>query len=213
MKQLIFPSLMSRSQEELDADLKKLKKIVKIVHLDVVDGLFAPNHSLDFGFKLPSGFKYNMHLMVKKPEVWIKKHWKQMDLFIPQLEEIKDVPAYIRWMRKGKKKVGFALKPETSVSEIKPYLKDCDYVLVLTVHPGFYGSKFLPSALKKIILLKKINPKVEVIVDGGMCPERVGLAVKAGADYFVSGSYTTKADKPKERIKELMKVITKNKKR
>jgi len=213
MKQLIFPSLMSKSQEELDRDLKRLKGIVKEVHLDVVDGLFAPNDSLDFNFKLPKGFKYNVHLMVKRPEIWIKKRWKEIDLFIPQIEEVNDIPAYIAWMKKSKKKVGFALKPETSVSKIKPYLKEVDYVLVLTVHPGFYGSKFIPSVLKKIPLLKKINPKVKVMVDGGMCPEKISLAVKFGADYFVSGSYTTKAEDPHKSIQNLMKVITKNKKR
>ncbi len=198
---------MSKSQEELEADLKKLKGVVKEIHLDVVDGLFAPNDALDFNFKLPAGFKYNMHLMVKKPEIWIKKRWKESDLFIPQLEEIKDVLAYIKWMRKGGKKVAFALKPETSVSKIKPYLMDCDYVLVLTVHPGFYGSKFLPSALKKINLIKKVNPKIKVIVDGGMKPETIGLAARAGADLFVSGNFVTKAEKPKERIKELLRSL------
>jgi len=213
MKQLIFPSVMSKTQEELEADLKKLKKVVKIVHLDVVDGIFAPNDSLDFNFKLPRSFHYNAHLMVKKPEIWIKKRWKEMDLFIPQFEEIKNVSAYIKWMKKGKKKVAFALKPETPVEKIIPYLKQCDYILILTVHPGFYGSKFLSSPLKKIPLIKKYNPSVRVVVDGGMCPERIGLAVQAGADYFISGSYTTKAEHPRERISKLMMVIKKNKKR
>ncbi|MFH0701238.1 MAG: hypothetical protein V2A62_02255 [Candidatus Woesearchaeota archaeon] len=209
MTQLILPSIMSKSQEELEADLRRLRGVVKEIHLDVVDGLFAPNDSLDFNFKLPAGFKYNMHLMVKKPEIWIKKRWKESDLFIPQLEEIKDVLAYIKWMRKGKKKVAFALKPETLVSKIKPFLKDCDYVLILTVHPGFYGSKFIPSILKKIPLIKKVNPKIKVIVDGGMCPSNIGLAAKAGADLFVSGSYTTKAERLKERVKELLRSLRK----
>jgi ribulose-phosphate 3-epimerase len=204
---------MSKNQVELETDLKKLKGLVKEVHLDVVDGVFAPNNSLDFNFKLPKGFKYNMHLMVKDPEIWIKKRWKEIELFIPQLEEVKDIPKYIQWMKKSKKKVAFALKPETSVREIKPYLKDVDYVLILTVHPGFYGSKFIPSTLKKISLIKKANQKLKVIVDGGMCPEKIGLAAKAGADYFVSGSYTTKAGKPRESIRKLMLAIRKNKKR
>ena len=97
-----------------------------------------------------------------------------------------------------------ALKPETKVKEVKDFLKDVDYVLILTVHPGFYGAKFLSAPLKKIKQIKKINPKIKIIVDGGMDPKTIKKAVKAGADLFVSGSYVTKAENPKERIKILL---------
>lgn len=207
MTQLIYPSLMSKNQKELDSDLKHLKNTVKTFHLDIVDGKFAPNHSLNFNFKLSPKFKYEAHLMVKKPELWIKKHWKRIELFIPQFEELKDPLRFIHWMKQTKRKVAFAIKPETKVTKIKSYLKETDLVLVLTVHPGFYGSKFLPDCLKKIKEIKKINPKIKVMVDGGMNPNTIKPARKAGADYFVSGSYVTKADKPKDRIKNLEKSI------
>ena len=91
--------------------------------------------------------------------------------------------------------------------EIKDYLVDLDYVLVLTVHPGFYGSKFLSAPLKKIKQIKKINPKVKVIVDGGISPKTIKKAAKAGADYFVSGSYTTKSEFPRKSIRNLLATI------
>ncbi len=207
MAQLIFPSIVAKSQKELDDDFTHLKGIVKELHLDVVDGKFAPNHSLDFKFKLSSKFKYNAHLMIKHPEAWIKQHWQKIELFIPQFEELKDFKRYYHWMRQTNRKVAVAIKPETKVSKLKPVLNDVDFVLVLTVHPGFYGSRFLPEQLKKVTQIKKLAPKIKVIVDGGMAPDTIKLAVKAGADLFVSGSYTTKAEKPKERIKSLMKAI------
>lgn len=209
MNQIIFPSLMSKNQEELNQDFKRLKGVAKTLHLDIVDGIFAPNHALDFKFKLSSNFKYNLHLMVKKPEIWIKKYLLVGELFFPQIEELKDFSKYVKWMKKEHKKVGFAVLPETYVSRIKPFILQTDVVLILTVHPGFYGAKYLPLPLKKIAQIKRINPKVKVIVDGGMNPQRIGLAARAGADYFVSGSYTTKADKPKEAIKQLIKSIKK----
>ncbi|MFA6461218.1 MAG: hypothetical protein WCV90_03040 [Candidatus Woesearchaeota archaeon] len=207
MNQIIFPSLMSKNQEELDQDLNRLKGAVKILHLDIVDGIFAPNHALDFKFKLSSKFKYHLHLMVKKPEIWIKKYLSRGELFFPQIEELKDFSKYAAWMKKEHKKVGFAVLPETPISKINSFLSQTDVVLILTVHPGFYGSKYLPGQLKKIVQIKKINPQIKVIVDGGMNPQRIGLTAKAGADYFVSGSYTTKADKPKEAIKRLIKAV------
>lgn len=197
---------MAKSQKELDLNLKKLKSI-KELHLDIVDGKFAPNHSLDFDFRLSKNFRYNAHLMVKHPEIWIKKHWKQIQIFIPQFEEVKDPERYIHWMKHTKRKVAFALKPETKVNKIKPYLKEIDLILILTVHPGFYGSKYLPNNLKKIKEIKKFNPKIKIMVDGGICPETIKEAKKAGADLFVSGSYTTNADNPRKAIKSLINAI------
>lgn len=205
--QIIFPSIMSKNQKELDADLNHLKNTVKVLHLDIVDGKFAPNHSLDFDFKLDHTFKYQAHLMVKHPEHWIKKHWKRVELFIPQFEELKDPLRFVHWMNQTDRKVAFAIKPETKVARIRSYLKETDLVLVLTVRPGFYGSKFIPDCLTKIKEIKKIHPKIKVLVDGGMNPETIKSARKSGADYFVSGSYTTRSNNPKKAIKNLVMAI------
>lgn len=200
---------MAKDQAELDADFRKLEGLVKQLHLDVVDGKFAPSEALNFDFKLSNKFTYNIHLMVKDPEKWIDKYLKQIDLFIPQVEEITDINGYILRMKRKGKKIGFALKPETNMGVLQPYLKDIDCVLILTVKPGYYGSKFQPKNLEKIGQIKEVNPQIEIIVDGGMSPETIGQAAKAGADYFVSGSYVTKADNPKQRIKNLMAAIQK----
>ncbi|MFH1683240.1 MAG: ribulose-phosphate 3-epimerase [Candidatus Woesearchaeota archaeon] len=207
MRQKILPSLMPKSQKELNQDFKKLKGIAKILHLDVADGKFVPNKTFQFPFRLSKEFQYNAHLMVKNPELWIKKNLRKIDIFIPQIEEIKDVHNYVSWMKSNKKKIAFALKPETKVSLIKPYLNKIDYVLILTVHPGFYGAKFLKAPLRKIKQIKTINPKIKIIVDGGMHPSTINLAAQAGADLFVSGSYTTKSDNPKRAIKSLLAAI------
>ena len=194
---------MAKNQAELNADLKRLTDVVRELHLDVVDGKFANNKTLQFPFRLSKKFKYQAHLMIKQPEKWIKKNLHRIDLFIPHIEEIKDVGDYILWMKKEKKKIAFALLPETKVLSIKKHLDKINIILVLTVHPGFYGSKFLKEKLKKIKQIKKINPKIKIIVDGGMHPATIDAAFKSGADWFVSGSYTTKAENPRERIRML----------
>ncbi len=204
MRQNVFPSIMAKSQRELDDMLKNLVGVAKYLHLDVADGKFVPNTSLWFPFRLNSKFKYVAHLMVKEPEKWITKYGKRMEFCIVQAETV-DILNYITKTKQQKKKVAFALNPETKVSSLKKYLKDIDYVLILTVHPGFYGGKYLKYPLKKIKEIKNINPKVKVIVDGGMNPTTVKDAVRAGADYIVVGSYLAKADDVKKRMKVLEK--------
>ncbi|HHE76893.1 MAG TPA: hypothetical protein ENL27_02850, partial [Candidatus Parcubacteria bacterium] len=184
-----------------------LKGLVKTLHLDVVDGKFAPNKTFQFSFKLSHNFTYHAHLMIKRPEKWIHKNFKRIELFIPQFEEIRNHLEYISWMKNKKRKVAFALLPETKIQQIKPFLSQINYLLILTVHPGFYGGKYLKSELKKIPRIKKINPRIKIIVDGGMNPQTIKQAKKAGADFFVSGSYTTKALYPQQRIKKLLKAL------
>ena len=198
--QKVFPSVMVKSQRELDAMLKNLNGVAKYLHLDVADGKFVPNTSLWFQFQLSSKFKYVAHLMAKDPEKWITKYGKRMECCIVQAETV-NVADYIKKTKQQKQKIAFALNPETKVSSLKKYLKDIDYVLILTVHPGFYGGNYLKYPLKKIKEIKTMNPKVKVIVDGGMNLKTVKDAARAGADYVVSGSFITKAEKPKERMK------------
>ncbi len=205
-QQKVFPSIMAKSQKELDHLLKNVHGVAKYLHLDVADGKFVHNTSLWFPFKLSKKFKYIAHLMVAEPNNWIRKHGKKVEFCIVQAEAVK-IPSYIKKTKLLKKKVAFALKPETRVGKIKNYLKEIDYVLILTVHPGFYGAKYLQYPLKKIAAIKKINPKIKIIVDGGMNPNRVKEVVKAGADYIVSGSFITKAEKPKERMRMLEKNV------
>ncbi len=202
MKQIILPSVMAKDQTELDALLNKLTGVAKILQLDVVDGKFAPNLSLDFNFKLSKNFKYYVHLLVKDPLKYVKKH-PEIELFFSPFESFKDPAKYIKEMKLRKKKIGFSINPETSVSKIKNFLPFADYVIVLTVHPGFYGGKFLPAILKKITAIKRINHKIKIIVDGGIDLSNIKAAKKAGADYLVSGHFVTQAPDPKKALKEL----------
>ena len=84
-------------------------------------------------------------------------------------------------------------------------IKDIDYILILTVHPGFYGAKYLRGPLRKIKQIKKMNSKIKIIVDGGMKPSTIRDA--RGADFFVSGSFISKAENPKKAVRELEKRI------
>lgn len=202
---------MAKSQNELDDDLKNLNKVIRVLHVDVVDGKFVNNKTFDFDFILSKDYVYRFHLMVKEPIKWIKNNKildrDNIELIIPHFEELDDIETYISLMRKNEKKISMAILPETEINSIEKYLKELDYLLILTVQPGFYGSKFLESNLNKVKQAKKINPNLQVIIDGGMNPETIKLAALSGADNFISGSYVTKADNPKQRIKTLLQSI------
>jgi len=205
--QNVFPAIIAKNQKEFNSVIKKLEGISRIIHLDFMDGKFVDNKSLNFNIRLKGGCYYHAHLMVDNPKKYIEKYKKQVELFLNHWESIKNKQKYIDWLRKNNLLVGFAIKPETKVSELKPFLINIDFVLILTVHPGKYGAKFLKSSLNKVKKIKKINSKIKIIVDGGMNPEKVKLASDHGVDFFVSGSYVTKSDDPKRRIKMLEKSI------
>lgn len=198
---------MAKDARELRHRFRKLHGVAKTLHLDIVDGKFAPNHSLDFPLKLPREFRYQAHLMVRDPLPWIRKNLNRIGLFIPHFESLQEPAQYIAWMKQRKKKVAFAILPETKVTSLKKHLMNIDIILILTVHPGFYGGKYLKSELRKIEQIKRMNPKVRVIVDGGMNPKTIRQARKAGADFFVSGSYVNGAENPRKALRQLQNII------
>ncbi len=198
---------MGHSQKEANKILKKLQGVASTLHLDIADGQFVPNKSLWFPLKFSRKFKYNAHLMIKNPLGWIKKYGHKVDICIVHPESLDNIEKYIRGTKKKKKKVAFALKPETKIDLIHLYLHDIDIVLVLSVHPGFYGARFLWGPLRKVRKLRKLHPKLKILVDGHMNPRTIKKAKKAGADWFVVGSFIQKADNPKKAMKELRKAL------
>lgn len=202
----IIPSLIATSQKELDLRFNKVKKHFKIFHLDIMDGKFVKNKSLMFPWVLPKRKKYIAHLMVKNPKKWIKESHKKSNLIIFHIESIKskaEIKETIKLIKSKRKKAGIAINPKTKVKKIIPYLNIIDMVLVLTVNPGKYGSKFLPNTLKKVKEIKKLKPKLDIELDGGINEKTIGLAYNSGANSFVSGSYLQKSKDVRKAIGKL----------
>lgn len=205
---MIIPALITNSQKELDDMIGKVKKYVDRVQLDLMDGKFVPAISLMFDLKLKKKVKYEAHLMIENSEEWIKKNIKKADIFLPHFETVKNPNDIIIFVKKKNKKIGFAVNPKTPISAIAPYLDVLDMVLIMTVDPGFYGSKFIPGTLPKIKQLRLLKPNLDIEVDGGIAPGTIKLVKEAGANIFVSGSFIMKSDNPKQAIDKL-KELTK----
>ena len=103
--------------------------------------------------------------------------------------------------------MGLALNPETSLDIIKPYLKQLDAVLILTVHPGQYGANFLLETLDKVKELRK-HYKGDIEVDGGQVPDIAQISIESGANVIASGSFIQNNQDKKEAIKQLKEVCS-----
>ena len=213
MKQII-PSLIATSQEELCKRFDKVKNYFGTFHLDIMDGKFVKNKSLFFYFALPKKrFAYEVHLMINNPQGWIKKNWGKSNLIIFHIESLrneKEIKEVIKLIKSKRKKVGIAINPKTKGEKIIPYLNLIDRVLIMTVTPGKYGSKFLPDTLKKIKEIKKLKPKLEISVDGGINYKTIIFTKKFGVNKFTIGSYLQKSENIKKDIKRLKEKLREN---
>ncbi len=204
MKKVIIPAIIAKTQKELEDILSRIKDSARRLQLDIMDNKFVPNTSLDFDFELPQGkYEFEAHLMIENPEEWIDRNWKKVETIIAHFETLENPGRIVENVRRKGKKIAFALNPDTGVNQIKEYLTSLDQVLVMTVHPGFYGGKFLPEALEKIRRLRELKPDLDIEVDGGINDGTISAVNEAGANLFVSGSYLVGSGNVEERIKIL----------
>jgi ribulose-phosphate 3-epimerase len=200
----IIPAIIAKNQKDLDEKLSKVKNYVDTVQLDVMDNVFVPNKSLFFDIDLKdANISYEAHLMVQKPESWIKKYSEKVDTILIHYESSYNQNRIIKMLKKNQKRIGFVLNPETPLKKINDFLDDIDQVLIMTVNPGFYGSKFLPEMKEKISQLRAIKNDMDIEVDGGITDKTIQLVNNAGANLFVSGSYIVKSDNIERAIKSL----------
>jgi ribulose-phosphate 3-epimerase len=167
------------------------------VHLDVMDGHFVPN--LTFGAKLVADLHratrlpLDVHLMIERPDDWVDRYVDAGAAYVVvHVEAARAVSATLSRIRARGAKAGITLNPETPVDAILPYLAEIDLALVMGVHPGFGGQKFIEGALGKLQRLRKeIDAQrlaVELEVDGGVKLDNVRRVVEAGASVVVAGS-------------------------
>tara|TARA_Y100000034_G_C6849699_1_gene385337 strand:- start:98 stop:733 length:636 start_codon:yes stop_codon:yes gene_type:complete len=205
MVKTIIPSIIASSQKQIDEIFEKVKS-ASMIHLDIMDGKFVGKQSLNFPFKLPREKRdYQAHLMVKNPLAWINKNAHKVDTIIFHVEsynKFSKIQETIDLIKKHKKKVGIAINPFTPVKTLEHLARQINLVLIMTVIPGRYGARFIPSALKKANKIRNFNSKIKIIIDGGMSDKTIERAKKYG-DAFISGSFVQNSDHPKNTIKIL----------
>lgn len=207
-EKIIIPAIIAKTQNELDSAIRKVVDFSEILQLDIMDGKFVPNSSIDFDFDLPStGCTYEAHLMIANPVEWIDKNWSKTETILVHFESCKNPEIVIEEVKDIGRRVGLVLNPETPARVLSRYIKEIDQVLVMTVNPGFYGSPFLPETLNKVREIRKMRPDLDIEVDGGINAETIKKADLAGANMFVSGSYIMNSENPKKAIETLKKQV------
>ena len=217
---MIAPSL-------LGADFSNLQKEVELcneskaewLHLDIMDQQFVPNLSFGPGLvksiRNHSNLFFDVHLMVSNPFdmllPFIDAGANGISFHIEATESRFTFPPkiLINTIKKNNLKCGLALKPKTPFSILKKYLEFIDYIVVMSVEPGFGGQSFIPSTIEKIseineyLIEQKIRDKIMIQVDGGIKLENYKDVVSAGADILVVGSQVFQSQSPIETINSM----------
>lgn len=210
---------MKLSLSVLNADFSCLLQTIEhiadladFIHFDVMDGHFVPN--LTFGPVLVNSLREKLtlpcdiHLMVDQPAFYVPRFSVRPQDVVTFHVEASDPPhVAIEAVKKLGCRVGISLRPRTPLSVIAPYLEQVDWVLVMSVEPGFGGQSFLPESLKRISDLRRLigDRSITIAVDGGIGPENIREVVEAGAEVIVAGAAIFREPNPREAARTLWK--------
>ena len=204
MNYVLSPSILAADFKVLGQEMKKTEENgAAYIHFDVMDGMFVP--SISFGMPVLASIHdateqfMDAHLMVQEPIRYVEAFQKAVaDCVTVHLEACEDVKTTLDKIHACGMKAGLAVNPETDVKELVPYLEDVEMILIMSVHPGFGGQKFIPESLDKIrevrAMLNEKNLETDIQVDGGIYVENVREVLDAGANVIVAGSAVFRGD-------------------
>lgn len=214
MKLKIAPSLLSANLLNLEREIKNIEKAgADMLHLDIMDGHFVPN--LTFGPELvkqirkTTNLPLDVHLMITNPALFIPKFIESgADYISFHIETDSEYKKLLKKIKESNVKAGIAMNPETPIDTVGKILDYIDYVLMMTVHPGFGGQEFIADCIPKIQELHKIagKRKIEIEVDGGINYQTAKLVKEAGANIIVAGSFIFTSKNYKKVIEGLRNV-------
>jgi ribulose-phosphate 3-epimerase len=206
----VVPAILTDDPVALERMLRQAESFTDYVQIDIMDGRFVPSRSVTWEqvAGLPGRLKWEAHLMVMQPEEYIESFKQAGTCRIVFHHEATASPhKVISWLRNLGLEAGLAINPETSVSAIAPYVNEVDSVLLLTVTPGFYGSKFIPKVMDKVAELRSIRPGIEIGIDGGIKESNIREIASTGVDYVCVGSAVFLQPDPAESYRRLQSLV------
>ena len=201
----IAPSILSADFLHLEKDVETVNRYADILHFDVMDGVFVPN--ISFGFPVIEAVArkaekpMDVHLMIVEPEKYAERFAKAGAAMISfHLNATSDPLALLRKIRSLGVKAGLVINPDIPVESLYPYIKESDFILLMSVFAGFGGQKFIEDTYGRIRTLRAEMQRqghlIPIEVDGGVSASNAAALAEAGAEILVAGSAVFKAEHP-----------------
>ena len=213
MKVEIAPSILAANFACLGDEIRAVEQGgATLLHVDVMDGHFVPNLTIGVpvvrSLRKATRLTLDVHLMIENPDRYVEAFAEAgADMISVHQEATPHLDRVLGMIREMGREVGVVINPATPVSTLSEVLDKVDYVLVMSVNPGFGGQKFIPEAVGKIRQLKELraryNDGFRIEVDGGIGPENVSEVVRAGAELLVAGTSIFHTPDPAEAVRRL----------
>ena len=211
----IIPSILSADMARLAEAMESVKAGgANHIHVDVMDGHFVPNITIGppvvSSLRRATDLLLDVHLMIEDPDKYIPDFVRAgADLLSVHQETTRHLDRSLNLIRSSGAQAGVAINPSTPVETLSAVLEMADFVLVMSVNPGFGGQKFIPYTLGKVRQLDQIRRETglpfRIEIDGGLNSDNIGEAVRAGAGMIVAGSSVFHSGNPRQAVEQIRK--------